>query len=860
MRQSRIYTAAVVVLMACATPVAHASEVGTPHVDDASVSASSLPGTVVTHRLQRYGARGGRYRVAEVGRPLTNEGPGARDIEECFDCHDDESFTMERDGREISLHVDPSAYEDSPHGGLDCLDCHVGFDPYEEPHLEVIEPVNCGSCHDDATAAHARSGHVNDLTCTTCHDNVHTVTGTDSGESDCRSCHEGAGADVDASAHAGNDVAPGCVGCHSEHRFDIPESDKCLSCHGEREFVHEHITHEDVDAVLAYEESIHGGLIDCSDCHAGHLVLSPEDPQSAVSRRNMAATCSECHREVADQYRSSEHGIALETDFELAPVCSDCHGEHDIHQIADAESPVSRSHEVEVCLACHLDAPNVTSRMTHTTGFIAAYESSVHGRAAAEGNQEAAICSDCHGAHEAMKVSNPNARVNQFNISATCGACHAEIQEAYELSIHGEALAEGIGDAPTCTSCHSEHEILAPEDSDSPVAGINVSQQVCAPCHESFKLSEKYGFPSDRTASFSDSYHGLAGRFGSAASANCASCHGIHDIWPSTDPRSRVHADNLQVTCGECHPGANANFALGSVHIVRSPQGDRLLYWIATVYMALIIGTIGAMGLHNVLDWIRKTIARYQRRTEPVAPVLLGERRPGLYVRMSLSERLQHVLLASSFILLVITGFMLKYPEAWWVATLRDIVGKGLFDMRGLVHRIAAVIMVGDSLYHLYYISFTERGRTILRDIWFRKKDFVDMKQMLLYNLGLRSERPQFDRFNYIEKSEYWALMWGTIVMTVTGIVLWFENQFMGRFSKLFVDVNETIHYYEAWLAFLAIVVWHIYYVVFNPDVYPMNFSWITGKLTEEEMEHEHPLELERLKRQAEDEAESREL
>ena len=120
----------------------------------------------------------------------------------------------------------------------------------------------------------------------------------------------------------------------------------------------------------------------------------------------------------------------------------------------------------------------------------------------------------------------------------------------------------------------------------------------------------------------------------------------------------------------------------------------------------------------------------------------------------------------------------------------------------------------------------------------------------------MSKQRPRYDRFNYIEKSEYWALVWGTIVMTLTGFALWFENQSMAWFSKLFIDVCEVIHYYEAWLAFLAIVVWHIYYVIFNPDVYPMNFTWLTGKISEEEMEKEHALELERIKKaEAEDES-----
>jgi cytochrome b subunit of formate dehydrogenase len=114
--------------------------------------------------------------------------------------------------------------------------------------------------------------------------------------------------------------------------------------------------------------------------------------------------------------------------------------------------------------------------------------------------------------------------------------------------------------------------------------------------------------------------------------------------------------------------------------------------------------------------------------------------------------------------------------------------------------------------------------------------------------LGISKEKPLLDRFSYIEKAEYWALIWGTIVMTLTGFILWFDNTFMGLLTKLGWDAARTIHYYEAWLAFLAIVVWHFYFVIFNPDIYPMNTAWFTGKISEEQMADEHPKELERIK------------
>jgi cytochrome b subunit of formate dehydrogenase len=179
-----------------------------------------------------------------------------------------------------------------------------------------------------------------------------------------------------------------------------------------------------------------------------------------------------------------------------------------------------------------------------------------------------------------------------------------------------------------------------------------------------------------------------------------------------------------------------------------------------------------------------------------------------------------------------------------------------MFDIRGIVHRIAGVVLVLVSLYHLYYVLFVPRGKKLIRDLLPRWSDLTDARDVLRYNLGLISEKPQFDRFSYIEKSEYWALVWGTFIMAVTGFILWFDNTFLGLLTKLGWDVARTIHYYEAWLATLAIIVWHFYFVIFNPDVYPINLAFWTGTLTEEEMAEEHPRELAEIHTREREEAE----
>jgi len=112
---------------------------------------------------------------------------------------------------------------------------------------------------------------------------------------------------------------------------------------------------------------------------------------------------------------------------------------------------------------------------------------------------------------------------------------------------------------------------------------------------------------------------------------------------------------------------------------------------------------------------------------------------------------------------------------------------------------------------------------------------------MVSYNIGFGKTRPRFGRFSYVEKAEYWAVIWGTIIMVFTGFFLWFDNLAIKLFPKGFLDVMLVIHYYEAWLATLAIFIWHMYSTVFSPSVYPMNPAWYTGKMPLEQYRHEHP-------------------
>jgi cytochrome b subunit of formate dehydrogenase len=637
-----------------------------------------------------------------------------------------------------------------------------------------------------------------------------------------------------------------CVGCHEGFNAEeIPHAKRikavnCLSCH-------------DGEKLLRYKQSIHGATkgarksaATCIDCHSTHNIQKVSDKEAKARKEIGVEICSKCHGGIKSQYMASNHGSALEAGVKGAPTCIDCHGEHEVQSPMTEGATTSHKKVAAMCLSCHLDNPDVRAKVGPSAGFVSSYENSVHGQAVQHGNNMAATCTDCHGSHEMRKGSNPASNVAKKNIASTCGQCHGDVEEQYKYSIHGKALANGVTASATCTDCHGEHNILSPKDDRSPVSAKNVSAKVCSPCHASVKLTEKYGLASDRFQSFADSYHGLAGEAGSVEVANCASCHGVHDIKPSTDSTSRIHPKNIVQTCGTCHPGANANFAKGSVHVIATSGQDPILYFVATTYIVLIIVTIGGMFFHNLLDFIRKSKRRLMVRRGLMQHPHTGHR---LYLRMSLSERIQHGLLLISFTTLVLTGFALKFPEAWWVAPIRS-VSPLMFELRGIAHRVAGVLMVLASLYHLYYIFFVPRGKQMLRDMFPDWTDLTGVVGVLRYNLGLSSFKPKFGRFSYVEKAEYWALIWGTFVMAATGFILWFDNTFIGLLTKLGWDVARTVHYYEAWLATLAIIVWHFYFVIFNPETYPLNLAFWKGTLTEEEMLEEHPLELEEIQRQ----------
>lgn len=771
---------------------------------------------------------------------------------DCASCHDTDVFAK-------SVHAKNK---------LDCFQCHTKHDIKEAAILEKDLTNLCISCHTSTNVkSYKQSAHFtaisngkNGPSCISCHDkSAHNVQAASFSKAKeervCSTCHTSSKNEFSKSVHAisKGENTPGCVDCHGSHtvynnKYSI-SSQSCLKCHldqskfkGEKAGL--------VQFVKTYQTSIHGRrgpdkkeAATCTDCHGDHLVMGVEATNSLTSRGNISSTCGKCHKEEVSHFQKSSHGIAFLMGSKTAPTCTDCHGEHSIETIDN--SPLSKVNEHKVCFKCHIDNPEVLKLTSVKADQLLKYTESAHYLALQKGNDKAAACSDCHTGHMMLPAMDKSSTVNKNNVMATCGKCHMNEKAEYNQSVHAEAIKKGNSDSPSCITCHGDHQIMAKSSPESKVAQGKQVSMLCSACHGSVELNDKYGLPTGKVESYYESYHGLAVRGGSKYAADCASCHGSHMIKPSSDPASSIHRDNLSETCGKCHPGANLSAQFRTVHVTASEEESIILYWISQGYIWLIVLIIGGMFIHNALDLYRKLVDKKKHKHE----IDEAKKHGKVYLRMSRNERIQHFIMLTSFLSLVISGFGLKYPDAFWVNWIRAIMGDNAFELRGLAHRIFGIAMILVSLYHAYYLGFTKRGRQLFIDFLPKYQDLPDLISNVKYILGISKEKPYFGRFSYIEKAEYWALMWGVVVMSVTGLILMFNNFFLANTPKILMDISTLVHFYEAWLATLAIFVWHFYFVIFNPEVYPLNTAFIYGTLTEEEMMNEHPRELDEIKK-----------
>jgi formate dehydrogenase gamma subunit len=211
------------------------------------------------------------------------------------------------------------------------------------------------------------------------------------------------------------------------------------------------------------------------------------------------------------------------------------------------------------------------------------------------------------------------------------------------------------------------------------------------------------------------------------------------------------------------------------------------------------------------------------------------------YVRFTPGQRIQHAVLIVSFTALAVTGLPQKYSATRIGETAITLLGG--IEWARVLHRWAATVLMAATIYHLLDVAYRLLVRRRPLSMIPRYADVLHLAQTVKYDIGRATERPRMGRFTFEEKLEYWALIWGTVIMIVTGFMLWNPIATAQVLPGQWIPAALVAHGGEAVLAVLAVIVWHGYGV----HLRHFNRSMFTGTMTEEEMRHEHPLELEEL-------------
>lgn len=213
-------------------------------------------------------------------------------------------------------------------------------------------------------------------------------------------------------------------------------------------------------------------------------------------------------------------------------------------------------------------------------------------------------------------------------------------------------------------------------------------------------------------------------------------------------------------------------------------------------------------------------------------------------IRFTLQQRLQHGIMALSVLLLIFTGFPIKHSTEGWAPYVINFFGG--FGNMFRIHLISAVVMILSSVYHVFWLiwTFLKKGPS-----WEMVPTFKDLKDAFhhgKYLLGVEKTPPQYGKYSYLEKFEYFAIIWGVIIMGFSGLILWFPGMFywMPRWA---FGVARVVHSNEAFVAMLALFVGHFFHVHFNPKVFPSSLVWWDGKISAEMLKADHPLEYEAL-------------
>jgi hypothetical protein len=377
-----------------------------------------------------------------------------------------------------------------------------------------------------------------------------------------------------ASAQAAKAPAPG-------------PNDACLACHGDASAKATSGKPIAVDAAK-FAGSVHGSLnLPCNACHTD--VSADKFPHGEVK----PVDCATCHDKPVKEYAASIHGKARSGGNSVAATCTNCHGTHDILRSSDPASRTNHANLEKTCGACHGNEALIQQAHLPGGNIASQYHDSIHGQTVAGKGplaEAAPTCTNCHGAHDMRPKSDPASRVARANIPDTCGGCHAGVKEIWSKSHHGQLRQANQLQAPGCTDCHTAHNIKRHDMAEWKLAVV----EQCGTCHVDF------------LDSYRDTFHGQVTQLGFANIATCASCHGGHEVLPKENPLSKVSAQNRVSTCQQCHPKANANFAMYDPHANRHVrQSGDILFFTGKFMDLLLVGVFAFFGAHTLLWFYR---------------------------------------------------------------------------------------------------------------------------------------------------------------------------------------------------------------------------------------------------------------
>jgi cytochrome b subunit of formate dehydrogenase len=588
-----------------------------------------------------------------------------------------------------------------------------------------------------------------------------------------------------------------------------------------------------------YARSVHAKLA-CVDCHDRVKDLVHE---SKLPPPN----CSACHEKEATQYAASIHGVSHTLGTSGAASCWDCHGSHDISPVTNTASPVYKLNLPQTCARCHSNPGLTKEYQIKFPEAAAQYQESIHGRALLQmGLIVAPSCNDCHGVHDIKRDRDRDSLINHANIARTCGKCHVKVEEIYNRSVHGRLLAEGDKRGPVCTDCHSAHAVEPPRTGHFKMA----SDARCGRCHE------------DRLKHYRETYHGKAMALGKPNVASdvaaCYDCHGYHDVLPPSNPASRLSQTNILATCRQCHPGATAGFTGYQPHA--NPL-DRVHYpMLHAVFLGmtgLLIGVFAFFGAHT-LAWLICAIYLYLHDSKTFREAKIRTQQDDeWFTRFVPFERFLHFLVVTSFLLLVITGMPLKFYYTAWAKALFAVLG-GAETARAL-HRFGALVtFLYFGLHLVSLIGKAWTGRKSLRDaadgrlhwrrlwgVWFGPDSMLptwqDWKDFVAHNKWFfgRGPKPQFDRWTYWEKFDYFAVFWGVFIIGASGLVMWFPEFFTRFLPGTIINIALIVHSDEALLAAGFIFSIHFFNTHFRIEKFPMDTVIFSGRVSKTEMLHE---------------------